>query len=159
MLADLCDGPNWARYVREQHPNVSIVYLAGAFLHGFSVKGKWHTACRADWGQKFERVLSLRLRELQAEAGLVFTSTIPYPVGRYDAREFRDQVDCINASIRKTTLAVPGVRLIDIGARLCPDGICEQDVGGSEPMRPDGVHFSIDSAQSLSRWVYEEIRR
>jgi len=159
MLADLCEGPHWVEQVREQHPNVSIVYLAGAFLHGFSVKGVWHTACRPDWDQKFERVLMLRLRELEAEAGLVFTATIPYPVGRYDAREFRDEVDCINTSIRKTVAALPGVQLIDVGARLCPGGVCQQDVGGSEPVRPDGVHFSIDSAQSLSRWVYEEIRR
>ncbi|HEX3853440.1 MAG TPA: acyltransferase family protein [Polyangiaceae bacterium] len=159
MLADLCEGPHWVEQVREQHPNVSIVYLAGAFLHGFSVKGNWHTACRLDWDQKFERVLSLRLRELEAEAGLVFTSTIPYPVGRYDTREFRDEVDCINTSIRKTVDAVPGVQLIDVGARLCPGGVCQQDIGGDEPVRPDGVHFSIDSAQSLWRWVYEEIRR
>jgi peptidoglycan/LPS O-acetylase OafA/YrhL len=159
MLADLCEGPHWVEHVREYHPNVSVVYLAGAFLHGFSVKGKWHTACRPDWDQKFERVLSLRLRELEGEAGLVFTSTIPYPVGRYDSQEFREEVDCINASIRKTVNAVPGVQLLDLCARLCPGGICEQDVGGGEPVRPDGVHFSIDSAQSLARWVYEEIRR
>ena len=159
MLADLCEGPHWVEHVREQHPNVSIVYLAGAFLHGFNVKGSWHTACRPDWDQKFEHVLSLRLRELEGEAGLVFASTIPYPVGRYDAREFRDEVDCINASIRKTVDAVPGVQLIDVGARLCPGGVCEQDIDGREPIRPDGVHFSIDSAQSLARWVYEEIRR
>jgi peptidoglycan/LPS O-acetylase OafA/YrhL len=159
MLADQCEGPHWVEHVREQHPNVSIVYLAGAFLHGFSVKGDWHTACRPDWDQKFERVLMLRLRELEAEAGLVYTATIPYPVARYDVREFRDEVDCINTSIRKTVDAVPGVQLIDVGARLCPGGVCEQDVGGSEPVRPDGVHFSIDAAQTLSRWVYEEIRR
>jgi len=159
LAADQCEGLHWVEHVREQHPNVSIVYLAGAFLHGFSVKGTWHTACRADWDQKFERVLSLRLRELEGEAGLVFTSTIPYPVGRYDAAEFRDEVDCINTSIRKTVNAVPGVQLIDVGARLCPGGVCQQDVGGDEPVRPDGVHFSIDSAQDLSRWVYEEIRR
>ena len=159
MIDDLCEGPHWVGQVREYHPNISIVYLAGAFLHGFSVKGSWHTACHADWQQKFERVLSLRLRELEGEAGLVFTSTIPYPVGRYDAREFREEVDCINASIRKTVAAVPGVQLIDVGARLCPGGVCEQDVGRSEPVRPDGVHFSIDSAQGLSRWIYEEIRR
>jgi peptidoglycan/LPS O-acetylase OafA/YrhL len=160
MLADLCEGPHWVEQVRELHPNVSIVYVAGAFLHGFSVKGQWHTACHADWDEKFERVLSLRLHELQGEAGVVFAATIPYPVGgRYDSQVIHEQVDCINASLRKAVAALPGVQLIDIGGHLCPGGVCEQDVGKSEPVRPDGVHFSVDGAQALSRWIYEEIRR
>jgi lysophospholipase L1-like esterase len=101
---------------------------------------------------------------LRAESGRVFTATVPYPVGPYendpnDRLEFHERVDCINAVIRRAVLAVPGVGLIDVAARLCPGGVCEQDIGASEPVRPDGVHFSIDAARGLSRWVYDEIRR
>ena len=160
MLNDLCEGPHWVDEVRELHPNVSVVYVAGAFLYGFNLKGEWHTACRADWDQKFEQVLALRLRDLQGEAGVVVAPTIPYPVGgHYDSPEIHEQVDCINATIRKVVRAVPGVRSIDVGAHLCPDGVCQQEVGEIEPIRPDGVHFSIDGAQGLSRWVFDELRR
>jgi len=164
MLEDTCQGSQWVDQVRSVHPNASIVYLAGVFLYGFHVKGDWHTACRPDWDQKLERVLSLRLGELAHESGMVFTATVPYPVGPYendsnDRREFHERVDCINAVIRKAAAEVPGVRVLDVGARLCPGGVCEQDVGAAEPIRPDGVHFSIDASKGLAHWVYEELRR
>jgi hypothetical protein len=61
--------------------------------------------------------------------------------------------------IRKSAAAVPGVRVLELGAQLCPEGVCQQDVGASEPVRPDGVHFSIDASKGLAHWVYEELRR
>jgi len=164
MLEDTCQGSQWVEQVRSVHPNVSIVYLAGVFLYGFHVKGDWHTACRPDWDQKLGRVLTLRLGELAHESGMVFTATVPYPVGPYendsnDRRDFHERVDCINAVIRKAAAEIPGVRVLDVGARLCPGGVCEQDVGAAEPIRPDGVHFSIDASKGLAHWVYEELRR
>jgi peptidoglycan/LPS O-acetylase OafA/YrhL len=164
MLEDTCEGAQWVEQVRSFHPNASIVYLAGAFLYGFHVKRDWHTACRQDWDHKLGRVLALRLTELAHEGGLVFIGTVPYPVGPYendsnDRREFHDRVDCINAVIRKSAADVPGVRVLDVSARLCPSGVCEQEIGESEPVRPDGVHFSIDASKGLAHWVYEELRR
>ena len=164
MLEDTCEGPLWAGQVRALNSDVSLVYLAGVFLYGFHVKGDWHTACRPDWDAKLERVLVLRFAELQRETGRVFTATVPYPVGPYendshDRSEFHERVDCINAVIRKSAAAVPGVGVIDVAARLCPGDVCQQDVGAREPVRPDGVHFSIDAASALSRWVYDELRR
>jgi peptidoglycan/LPS O-acetylase OafA/YrhL len=164
MLEDTCQGSQWVEQVRSIHPNASIVYLAGVFLYGFHVNGDWHTACRPDWDEKLGRVLTLRLAELAHEGGMVFTATVPYPVGPYendrnDRLEFHERVDCINAVIRKSAAGVPGVRVLDVGARLCPEGVCEQDVGAREPIRPDGVHFSIDASKGLAHWVYEELRR
>jgi len=164
MLEDTCQGSQWVEQVRSIHPNASIVYLAGVFLYGFHVKGDWHTACHRDWDEKLGRVLTLRLAELSHESGVVFTATVPYPVGPYendrnDRREFHQRVDCINRVIRKAAAEVPGVRVLDVGEHLCPNNLCEQDVGASEPVRPDGVHFSIDASRGLARWVYEELRR
>jgi hypothetical protein len=99
---------------------------------------------------------------LAREGGAVFTATVPYPVGPYendsnDRLEFHERVDCINAVIRRSAAEVPGVRLLDIGGKLCPGGVCQQDVGAGELVRPDGVHFSIDASKGLSQWVYEEL--
>ena len=164
MLEDTCEGPHWVEQVRALHPNISFVYVAGVFLYGFHVNGEWHTACRPDWDAKLEHVLSARFRELQQESGRVYTATIPYPVGPYendssDRQDFHGRVDCINTVIRKAVSAVPGVALVDVGAHLCPNGVCQQDVGAKELLRPDGVHFSIDASKGISRWVYQELRR
>ena len=163
MLEDTCQGSKWVEQVRTLHPNVSIVYLAGVFLYGFHVNGDWHTACRPDWDGKLGHVLALRLGELGQEGGQVFTATVPYPVGPYesdsnDRQEFHERVDCINAVIRKSAAGVPGVRVLDIGNQLCPGGVCQQDVGATELVRPDGVHFSIDASKGLAHWVYQELR-
>ncbi len=159
LLGNSCEGPQWVDRVREQHPNVSVVYLGGAFLHGFHWHGEWQTACRPEWDRRFEEELTERLRALQGEAGVVFTSTIPYALVHWDSAEFNAQIDCVNRSIRKSAATVPGVFMLDVGGRLCPKSVCEQDIGAKEPIRPDGMHFSIDGAHALARWVYEEIRR
>ena len=164
MLEDTCQGQSWVQQVRELHANVNFVYLAGVFLYGFHVKGDWHTACRPDWDAKLQRVLERRFGELQHEGGVVFTATTPYPVGPYetdnnDRQEFHERIDCINHVIRSAATAVPGVRVIDLAGHLCPAGVCQQDVGGSEPVRPDGVHFSMDASRDLARWVFDELKR
>ena len=157
MLRDSCNGAKWAEHVRELVPNAVLVYLGGAFLHGFNAGGTWHTACREDWDRQFRTALSLRLRELGAVSNRVFAVTAPYPVGSWDTAEYRAQVDCINRSIRVAASSAPSVNVLDLASRLCPDGVCQQDVDGKEPIRPDGVHFSLAGAHSLSRWVFEQL--
>lgn len=158
MIADHCDGEQWAERARELHPSASLVFVGGAFMHGISVKGKWQAACGTDWDVKFERVLTRRLEDLRTGMGRVYALTIPYAVERWDTPDYRRKVDCINASIRKSAAAVPSVELLDLGGKMCATGVCQQDVGADEPLRPDGVHFSIAPAQALSRWVFEQLQ-
>ena len=160
LTTSACEAAHWGEQVRKLHPNVSLVYLAGAFLYGFSVQGSWHTACRPDWNAQFKTALSKGLTDLRREPGDVYVSTIPYPLGPYeDEPEMHERAVCINTLIRKVAGAVPGVRLLDVGNHLCPNGVCQQDIGLKEPIRPDGVHFDIESAHDVSRWVYEQLRR
>ena len=67
-------------------------------------------------------------------------------------------IDCINASIRKSAAAVKGVEVLDFAAQLCPKGECIRESSG-QIIRPDGVHYTIDGAAEISRWVLTEIRR
>jgi hypothetical protein len=85
--------------------------------------------------------------------------TVPYPVGRWDTPEYRDQIDCINATLRTSVIAVPSVRVLDVHEQLCPHGACKRDLPGIGPIRPDGVHFSIDGARGTAAWVLEQIQR
>ncbi len=159
MIADLCDGEHWAERTTELHPSASLVFVGGAFMHGISVDGAWQTACGKDWDIKFESVLTRRLEDLRTGTGRVYALTLPYAVEQWDTPNYRRKVDCINASIRKSAAAVPGVQVLDLGGKMCADGVCAQDVGANEPLRPDGVHFSIAATQPLSRWVFDQLQQ
>ncbi|MGH7285745.1 MAG: acyltransferase family protein [Polyangiaceae bacterium] len=156
MLADTCYGDAWADHVRTLEPNATIVFFGGAFLHGITVKGRWRVACAAPWDEKFESTVQKRLADLKAPNHDVYLATLPYPLGPYDSAPYRKETDCINASLRKAAAANDGVKVLELGARLCPDGECDLEFGG-KAIRPDGVHFDIDGARELSKWVVDEI--
>lgn len=158
MLLDSCAGAEWAKLTKETQPHVTVVFLGGAFMHGTSAQGDWRKACHPDWDQKFEQNVESRLTDLTAAGGHVWASTIPYPLGAWETSAFHKEVDCINGSIRKAAANVAGVRILDIAERLCPNGTCERSEG-KVVIRPDGVHYSVDGAASLARWVFEQLQR
>ncbi|AKV00533.1 Lipopolysaccharide modification acyltransferase [Labilithrix luteola] len=157
MLIDSCGGPEWAQRTTEFQPHVTVVFLGGAFMHGTSADGDWRKACYPDWDEKFEHNLETRLSDLTAAGGHVWASTVPYPLGAWETTAIHKEVDCINQSIRKAVSSVPGARILDIAERLCPQGKCER-TDGKAVIRPDGVHYSVDGAASLARWVFEQLQ-
>jgi hypothetical protein len=66
-------------------------------------------------------------------------------------------VDCINTSIRKAVASTRDVRVLELAEHLCPNRNCELEYDGTA-IRPDGVHYSVDGALDLSRWVLEQIQ-
>ncbi len=159
MLGDRCDGEHWVERVRELRPDATLVYGAGAFLYGFGVEGKWHTACYPDWDAQFEQALTRRLRDLEQAPSRIFAATAPYPLGHWNTAEYRAQIDCINASLRKTVAAVPSVQLLEFGEQLCPSGVCKTELPDKNPIRPDGVHFSMAGSHDAAHWVFDRMRR
>lgn len=158
MLADMCGGEAWAQQVRDVRPNAVIVFLGGAFLHGVTVDGRWRKSCHPGWDDKFKGYLTQRLAELPSPNGRVFASTIPYPLGPYDNAEFRAETDCINADIRASAAAVPGIEVLDFAEILCPKGECQRELH-RVVIRADGVHYSIEGVSEAARAVMQEIRR
>jgi lysophospholipase L1-like esterase len=131
--------------------------LGGAFLHGFGAEGAWRTACYPEWDAKLEGAMSHRLQELVQARGRVFVVTVPYPLGRYDTAEYRTQVDCINASLRRAAQSAPASRVLEFQEHICPKGACLRELPGSGQLRPDGVHFSMDGAQYVAHWVFAQL--
>jgi peptidoglycan/LPS O-acetylase OafA/YrhL len=158
MLADMCGGDLWTQRTRELRPNATLVFLGGAFLHGLSIDGEWRKSCHPGWDARFERYLGQRLREIVVPPTRVWAVTLPYPLDVYDTAAFRAEVDCINASIRRTAAAVPGVLVLELGERLCPRGVCQRESDGVE-IRPDGVHYTVPGSNALARWVLAEVQR
>jgi len=156
MLSDSCKGADWAAYTRDLKPEVTLVFLGGAFLHGLPDQGKFRKACHPIWDRPFVDTLSKRLRELQSPAGRAYVLTVPYPLGPWELPEMRKEVDCINESIREAVRGAPAVELIDVAGHLCPNGVCERESSGV-PIRPDGVHYSVDGGNALGRWLITRV--
>ena len=160
MLADTCGGEKWIGHVKDVHPNATLFFVGGAFLHGLTIDGRWRKACSRGWDEKFEKNVAKRLGDLAAAAsdtgGAVWAVTLPDPLGPYDSKDFRDETDCINASIRKVAANVPTVHVLEFGAHVCPHHDCTRELGG-KTIRPDGVHYDIDGAREISTWALEQI--
>jgi peptidoglycan/LPS O-acetylase OafA/YrhL len=158
MFGDMCGGSVWAQHTRDLHPNATLVFLGGAFLHGLTIDDQWVKACTPGWDSKFKSTLTERLGDLTKGEGDVWAVTLPYPLGPYyDNAQFRAETDCINASIRSVAKSVPGVRILELGERLCPKGVCQREHDGVE-IRPDGVHYTISGAAGISAWVLDQIQ-
>jgi peptidoglycan/LPS O-acetylase OafA/YrhL len=157
MFTDACGGAQWAERVSEMKPDVTLVFLGGAFLHGIGADGDWRKACYPAWNARFEGVFAQHLATLQGAGRPVWVLTIPTPLGPYDSPEFRDQATCINDSLRKVTKSVPGVKMLDFAERVCPAGICQREYAGAV-IRPDGVHYSMDGGAELSKWVLTQLQ-
>lgn len=156
MLWDTCGGATWGAETREVQPDVTLFMVGGAFMHGISADGDWRKACYPEWDRKFSDTLRARLPDLASARGRVYVVTLPYGLEAWESQALRHEVDCINRSIVAAAGAVPGVRTVDLGSYLCPAGVCRLESEG-KTIRPDGVHFDIDGARSLARWVLDSV--
>jgi lysophospholipase L1-like esterase len=100
-----------------------------------------------------------RIHDLEQTQTRLFVVTVPYPLGHWDTSEYRQRIDCINASARKVARAAPSARILEFYDRLCPRGVCERELPDKRPLRPDGVHFSLAGAEHIARWVFEQMRQ
>ncbi|MEO8878140.1 MAG: acyltransferase family protein [Polyangiaceae bacterium] len=160
MLADTCGGEKWFDYVKDVHPNATLFFVGGAFLHGLTLNGRWRTACFPVWNERFEKYVKRRLEDLAlAESdvgGEVWAVTLHDPLGPYDSEKYRRETSCINDSIRKVASTIPKVRVLELGAHVCPNHECVRELN-DKIIRPDGVHYDIDGAREISTWALEQI--
>ena len=154
MLWDTCGGETWSDTVKEVKPDVTIVHVGGAFLHGLTADGRWRQACYRKWDAQFEAAMEKRLTGLGPTAWVV---TVPYPVGPYDSAPWREKVDCINTSIRKVAKKIDGLHVLELADRFCPKGECEYEHAGTT-IRPDGVHYDIEGMRGISPWILAQLR-
>jgi hypothetical protein len=157
LHADSPEWPPWDNAVRDAQADATLVVLSGAFLYGVTSAGRWRTACHPAWDSAFELALARRLQDLQAAPGELWVATVPYPLGPYDKREFREQVDCINGLLREALHEVPRLRTLELAKLVCPSGNCS-NIAATSPVRPDGVHFDLVAARSVAEGTLAALR-
>lgn len=151
-MAKLADG----RRQGDTEPHSDCVEWRDSLRHN----DRWRVSLRVHpgWDERFEKALHARLSSLSPGVPNVWLATLPYALGRYDTSEFRQRIDCINASIRKVNAVFPEVRTLPLADIECPKGACYTTFEG-ELMRPDGVHYNINAARPIAERVLEVLRR
>lgn len=157
LLVERAGNRAWSESAKELRPDATIVALGGAFLYGLSRDGEWRRACFPEWDERFEVALRRWLSDLAMVSTSTWVATSPYPLGPYDKGEFRTQVDCVNASIRRVVGATERVKLLDLAAIECPRGECQRFYRG-KALRPDGMHYDLEGAKEIGLEVLARIR-
>lgn len=157
MLADdMCFAPRWGDFTREVRPDVTLVFLGGAFMHGIGFEGRFDRACTPEWHARFEKWMRLRVPLLVAPKTRVYVVTVPYGLEAWETPGYWSEVDCINRSLRAIAASIPGVEVLDLAGYLCPGRVCKSHHAGKK-IRVDGVHYDIEGAYDMSHWVLEQI--
>lgn len=159
MVYDACLGETWRAETLRAKPDAVLVFPGGVYLHPWTTaRGKTVFSCSKEWDAELERVLTLRFRELVAVGPRVYGVTLPHSRRPWDGPKENAHVDCVNAVIRRAVGSVPGAAVLDLGERVCPHGECperEPDAGGA--IRSDGIHYDMEGAQPVARWVLSEV--
>jgi peptidoglycan/LPS O-acetylase OafA/YrhL len=159
MVDDGCRGEQWKSDIERIHPDVALVFGGGAYLHPFvTANGSWVKACHPAWQAHYEGVLRHRLAELASHDVRTFLLTLPHSRRPWDGAEENREIDCINRVSRAVASEVAGVEVLDLAERVCPNGDCpEREPEEAHAIRPDGIHFDMEGAQPVARWILQRI--
>jgi peptidoglycan/LPS O-acetylase OafA/YrhL len=147
----------WVSDAETVKPDVTLVVLGGGHFAPVEIDGRWQKACEEGWMREYGAELESDLKKLAGKGGQVFVTKVPYPVGGWFKPGRNEMVDCLNQLVEAAAKKVPGVKILDLGARICPGGVCEKDEDG-EPIRPDGLHFGGAGAKKIARWTLGQLK-
>ena len=160
-----CDGwpIRWSAQLSHDQPDVALLII-----------GRWETVDRVNEGQwthigdpTFDAYLNAELERALTIAGStgvrVVVATVPYsrggekPDGRLYPEDQPDRANLWNTMLRKTVSHHPGVAILDLNKKLCPDGVYTAKVDGIK-VRSDGVHLTPEGVKWLTPWLEESLR-
>ncbi|MEY8018634.1 acyltransferase family protein [Mycobacterium servetii] len=160
-----CDGwpIRWARQVSQDQPDVALLII-----------GRWETVDRVNEGQwthigdpTFDSYLNAELQRALDIAGStgarVVVATVPYsrggekPDGRLYPEDQPNRVNQWNAMLRAAVSRHPGVQILDLNKKLCPDGVYTAKVDGIK-VRSDGVHLTSEGVRWLTPWLEKSLK-
>ncbi|MGB7869318.1 MAG: SGNH hydrolase domain-containing protein, partial [Mycobacterium sp.] len=138
------------------------------------IVGRWETVDRVNEGTwshigdpAFDSYISDELGRavdiLTASGAPLTVANLPYsrrgerPDGSLYPEDQPQRVDEWNKLLGKTIRNRPGVRILDLKKKLCPDGVYTADVDGIQ-VRSDGVHLTDEGVQWLTPWLEKSLR-
>lgn len=155
----------WAQGVRADHPDLALVVLARWEVLDRKLHGRWRHIGQPDYDAYLRTELARMIQVLTWGGTRVVLATAPYN-HRYERRDGSvypedepARMDAWNRMLTGVARADPDrVRLVDLGARLCPGGRYTSDVGGVR-LRSDGLHLAAEGVRAhVAPWLIPRLQ-
>jgi peptidoglycan/LPS O-acetylase OafA/YrhL len=155
-----------AAAVRKDQPNLAVLLTGGWEVFDREIRGRKLEAGSPQMEQALDGALD-RLRATVTAGGakfVILTTPCFSParrlLGAFGEADRADpaRVRFLNDVWRRYALAHPDVVVVDLDARVCPNGRYAATIGGAT-MRTDGVHFTRAGADEVWPWLGPELLR
>ena len=162
---DCRDWPElWAHAIEVDDPDVALVFVGRWETMDREVDGRWGHVGQAWFDDYLRGELELAIRTAGAHGARVVLATEPYNRRgeRLDGALFPEdepgRVTAWNTLLREVAAEHRRVRVVDLGARITPDGEFSWTAGGFE-VRSDGVHLTPSGVQGwIAPWLVPQLR-
>jgi hypothetical protein len=162
---DCHDWPRlWQHAIEVDDPDVALVFVGRWETMDREVDGRWGHVGQAGFDAYLRSELELAIRTAGSHGARVVLATEPYNRRgeRLDGSLFPEddpeRVTAWNALLMEVAADHPRVRVVDLGARISPDGEFTWTAGGMQ-VRSDGVHLTPSGVQGwIAPWLVPQLR-
>jgi peptidoglycan/LPS O-acetylase OafA/YrhL len=157
------DWPDrWHRMLVQYRPQLVLLVVGRWEVMDRMYDGRWSHVGEPAFDAYLGRQLDRAFEVLGSTGARVATVTAPYyrrgerPDGGLWPEDETWRVDAWNALLRAAVGRHPGVALVDLNAKMAPDGGYENYVDGIM-LREDGVHLTSDAGWWLAPWLLQQL--
>ena len=162
---DCHDWPRlWRRAIAADDPDVALIVVGRWETMDRMHDGRWSHVGEAAFDAYLRTELELAIRTAGAHGARVLLATEPYNRrgeqldGSLFPEDHPERVTDWNALLRAVAADHPDVGIVDLGARVSPEGEFTWEAGGLQ-IRYDGVHLTPSGVQQwIAPWLFPQLR-
>ena len=154
----------WRRAIAVDDPDVALILVGRWETMDRMLNGEWSHVGAPAFDSYLRSELELAITTAGAQGAQVVLATEPYNRGgeQLDGSLYPEdqpeRVTAWNALLREIADDHPGTRVLDLGARVSPDGEFTWTAGGVR-IRSDGVHLTPSGVQEwIAPWLLPQLQ-
>jgi len=153
----------WRRAIAVDNPDIVVLLVGRWETMNRVLDGRWTHVGDPQFDAHLQRELHRAIAITRQRGAHVLLATEPYnrrgeqPDGSLYPEDHPQRVDAWNELLGNTAASHPGVSVLDLGARVSPDGHYSSTAGGWL-IRADGLHLAPDGVQEwIAPWLFPRL--